>query len=96
MKRILRSEEQILFQALLKEARASAGFTQADLAEILGRPQSFVAKYETGERMVNVVELMFILNSLGQSPEIFIKKLHSQMTHVGAFIDRNKKPPEFR
>nr|WP_254429703.1 helix-turn-helix transcriptional regulator [Ruegeria atlantica] len=40
----------------LKEARLQAGLTQAALAERLGTVQSFVAKSETGERRMDVVE----------------------------------------
>jgi transcriptional regulator with XRE-family HTH domain len=41
----------------LKEARIAAGMTQVQVATALGRPQSFVAKCEAGERRVDVVEL---------------------------------------
>jgi hypothetical protein len=36
---------------------AKAGFTQAEVAEQLGRPQSFVSKYEAGQRRLDLVEL---------------------------------------
>ena len=41
----------------LKEARLGAGLTQAQVADALGRPQSFVSKCESGERRLDVVEL---------------------------------------
>ena len=43
---------------LLVQARTAAGLTQANLAEQLNRPQSFVSKYERGERRLDVVELL--------------------------------------
>jgi transcriptional regulator with XRE-family HTH domain len=46
-----------LFLKLLKEARVAAGMTQVQVAAALGRPQSFVAKCESGERRVDVIEL---------------------------------------
>lgn len=46
------------FLELLKEARLDAGLTQVEAAEKLGRPQSFVSKCESGERRVDVVELL--------------------------------------
>jgi transcriptional regulator with XRE-family HTH domain len=42
---------------LLRELRLNKGITQADLAERLGKPQSFVSKVERAERMIDAVEL---------------------------------------
>lgn len=46
------------FLARLVEARTSAGLTQGSVAKRLGKHQSFVSKCESGERRVDVVELM--------------------------------------
>lgn len=42
---------------LLREIRLRQEITQADLAERMGKPQSFVSKVERAERMIDVVEL---------------------------------------
>lgn len=48
-------------RALLKKLRKNnAGLTQVDLSKALGKPQSFVSKYETGERKLDYVEIMEI------------------------------------
>jgi transcriptional regulator with XRE-family HTH domain len=52
-----RSAEYASFLRKLREARASAGLSQAAVARRLGKPQSFVSKCESGERRVDVVEL---------------------------------------
>ena len=52
----------------LVRARKSAGFNQTDLAERLGRPQSFVAKYEGRERRLDVAEYLAIARALGLDP----------------------------
>ena len=67
MQKSLRTPRQILLQSLLVEARKAKGLTQAELAETLNKPQSFVAKYENGERRIDVVEFVDITAALGVS-----------------------------
>ena len=47
----------VAFRSRLKEARKLAGLTQAQVAQLLQEPQSFVSKCESGERRVDFVEL---------------------------------------
>lgn len=49
-------------------ARKSAGMHQKDLAQRLGRPQSFVSKFENGERRLDVVEFVAICQVLALDP----------------------------
>jgi transcriptional regulator with XRE-family HTH domain len=49
-------------------ARKDAHITQTALAEMLGRPQSFVAKYESGERRLDVAEFIGIARAIGADP----------------------------
>lgn len=51
-------------QRLLVEARQARGLTQAEVAAHLQVPQSFVSKYERGERRLDIVELLQILRIL--------------------------------
>lgn len=51
----------------LTVARTAAGLTQSELAERLGRHQSFVAKYESGERRLEVIEFLQICRELDVS-----------------------------
>jgi len=50
---------------LLREIRSKAGLSQVALAKRIGRPQSFVSKYETGARRVDIVELVEICAACG-------------------------------
>ena len=50
--------------AALVRARHDRGISQAGLAKMLGKPPSFVGKYELGERRLDVIELMVILDKL--------------------------------
>lgn len=52
--------------------RTEANLKQADVAVRLNRPQSFVAKYETGERRVDVVEFIEIAEAVGFDPVTFL------------------------
>jgi transcriptional regulator with XRE-family HTH domain len=65
MQKSLRTPRQILLQSLLVEARKATGLTQAELADALNKPQSFVAKYENGERRIDVIEFVDIASALG-------------------------------
>jgi transcriptional regulator with XRE-family HTH domain len=56
-------------------ARKTAGLTQRELAKRLRRPQSFVAKYEGGERRVDVVEFIEICRAMETDPNKLLKVL---------------------
>jgi transcriptional regulator with XRE-family HTH domain len=60
--------DQAAFCELMAGARKAAGLTQHDLARLLKKPQSFVAKYEGGERRLDVVEFIAIARALGADP----------------------------
>jgi len=53
--------------------RTDAGLTQVDLARRIGQPQSFVSKYESGERRLDLVEVRQICTAVGMSLEEFIR-----------------------
>lgn len=47
------------------EARKAAGLTQRDVAKAIGKPPSFIAKIEQGERRLDLVEFIVIARALG-------------------------------
>lgn len=61
----------------LRDARIEKGITQAKLAEALGRPQSFIAKVENGERKLDVVEFAVIAQLLGVDAGAVIERIGS-------------------
>ncbi|HZT59978.1 MAG TPA: helix-turn-helix transcriptional regulator [Pyrinomonadaceae bacterium] len=65
-----------LLRHLLAEARTEAGLRQSDLAERLGRPQSYVSKIERGERGLDVIEFLEIAKVIGFDPVEFLRKLN--------------------
>lgn len=50
----------------MKQLRTEAGVTQSALSDALGMPQSFVSKYEMGERRLDFVEVAHICQQLGK------------------------------
>ncbi len=54
--------------AALAAARDRAGLTQAQLAQLLRKPQSFVSNYERGQRRIDVLELLRIVEALRGDP----------------------------
>lgn len=58
-----------LFLEILREARKRQGVSQVDLASRLGNTQTFISKYERGERRVDFVEFIEITEALGLRPE---------------------------
>jgi transcriptional regulator with XRE-family HTH domain len=68
MQKSLKSAEYARLVASLVAVRHAAGIRQQALAKKLGKPQSFVAKYEGGERRLDVIEFTTIARALGADP----------------------------
>ena len=66
------------FRGLLIKARKEAGLTQVELAQRLNCPQSFVSKYERGERRLDFTEFMQISELLGIDLISFITSYQKQ------------------
>lgn len=74
-KKSIYSAEYDRFLVLLRKARQDAGLTQTQAAMKLRRPQSFVSKCESGERRVDVVELMQFCEAYQIPTTAFVRKL---------------------
>ena len=79
MAKSLHTREYEYFRSLLVAAREKAGLTQADVSAKLKRPQSFVAKYEGGERRLDVIEFLQVCNALGVDPRSILSKLQAKV-----------------
>jgi transcriptional regulator with XRE-family HTH domain len=75
MSKSIHSPQHQALRELLVAARKSAALTQLEVAQRLGRPQSFVAKYEGGERRLDVIEFISVARALEQDPERVFKLL---------------------
>ncbi|ESZ15302.1 helix-turn-helix domain-containing protein [Mesorhizobium sp. L48C026A00] len=77
MPKSLRSPRHQRFLAQLVSLRKAKGLTQAQVADKLDRPQSFVAKYEGGERRLDVIEFLDLTAALDADPCEILSSLRS-------------------
>jgi transcriptional regulator with XRE-family HTH domain len=63
------------FRRAVTQARLGAGLTQQEIASRLAKPQSFVSKYESGERRLDVVEFILVCEAIGVNPEPIIRQV---------------------
>lgn len=82
MSSIYSSEYQLVIKTL-REARIEQGITQASLANALDRPQSFIAKVESGERRLDVVEFVYIARLLSVDLASVMDKIASRKLPLG-------------
>jgi transcriptional regulator with XRE-family HTH domain len=75
MPRSSRSPRQARLQVLLVSRRTAAGLSQEEVARRLRRPQSFVSKYETGERRLDIVELLEVGEVIGFDVRVLVTEL---------------------
>lgn len=68
-----------VLRTMLKQHRQAAGVPQAELAAKLDSRQSFVSKYETGERRLDVIELRRICLALGTDLPTFVARYEQEL-----------------
>jgi transcriptional regulator with XRE-family HTH domain len=66
-----------IFRTMLAAAREECGITQVEIAAQLCKPQSFVSKYERGERRLDFTEFVELANLLEIDAADFIKRYQS-------------------
>ena len=73
---LLLKDRRNLLLKMLKEARLAAGLRQLDVAQALDRPQSYVAKIESGERKIDFIEVIDFCKVVDLRPEKLLKRLN--------------------
>jgi len=69
-------------QKILREMRHESGMRQADLADLLGQPQSFVSKYESGERILDFLEIRQVCAAMGFTMLEFINRFERDINET--------------
>ena len=64
---------------MIRREREHARITQVELAAMIGAPQSFVSKCETGERRIGVLDLRRICRALGITTTEFVERLEHEL-----------------
>lgn len=80
----LHSHNYQIFRSLLVAAREEAGLTQVNIAERLGKPQSFVSKYERGERRLDFTEFVELADLLEIDIADFVIRYQSVISQTSS------------
>jgi transcriptional regulator with XRE-family HTH domain len=91
MSKFTGTAEQQRLQVLLRQIRLEAGVKQNDLAERLGHSQSFVSKYESGEKRLDLLELRQICETLGISLSEFVHRFEGSVDGSKQAISKSAK-----
>jgi transcriptional regulator with XRE-family HTH domain len=67
------------YVAVLVAARSRAGITQQELAKRLGKPQSYVSKYERRERRLDVPEFIAIAQAMGLRAKTLLGRIEAAL-----------------
>jgi DNA-binding XRE family transcriptional regulator len=79
VKKTIRLNQRKKLLALLRGVRVEAGLTQSELASRLGTDQTFISKYESGERRLDVLELREVCQAIGTDFVAFIRRLDQDL-----------------
>jgi len=79
VKKSLYSAEQRVLQDLLRRLRTEAGLRQEEVAARLKTYQTFVSKYEAGERILDLPELGQVCEALGITLGDFVAKYEQEL-----------------
>ena len=76
----VKAQRRKVLLTLLREVRLEAGLRQTDVAVKLGKPQSFVSNYESGERRLDLLELQALCEVLGIRLVDFVRRFQRRLT----------------
>lgn len=79
MKKNIYTAQRTKLVALLRELRVEAGMTQTELAARIEKDQTFISKYESGERRLDILEIREICHAVGITSEEFVRRLEKAL-----------------
>ena len=75
-----------IFLHFIRQARIKSGLTQLEIAQSLNKPQSFVSKYEAGDRKLNIIEYLEICRVLKIDSSSFLKDIERKIYETESAI----------
>ncbi|MAT50869.1 MAG: transcriptional regulator [Porticoccaceae bacterium] len=79
MEKSIYTSEHVVLTRLLRQCREERGYTQTELGELLGQSQSFVSKFERGDRRLDFVQLREVCRVLGVTLVDFAKRFEREL-----------------
>lgn len=76
----MNDDNQIILRKLLKDYRINSRLKQNEVAKLLNKPQSYVSKYESGEKNLSFYEVYLICKTLGLSLVDFSEKYENALS----------------
>jgi transcriptional regulator with XRE-family HTH domain len=68
MKMVTENARRERLRSELRKARKRASLKQVEVAAMLGKPQSYIAKIENGERRIDLIETIQLCKVVGLDP----------------------------
>lgn len=65
--------------AVLAEARQKSGLTQAELARLVGKDQTFISIIERSQRRVDILEFVALARAMGADPVSLMEKVVARL-----------------
>ena len=90
MKSLSKKDYNILLE-LLYQLRISSGLRQADIADKLKVPQSFISKLESGERRLGVLEFVIYCKCLNANPADIFSQLVNRINEGKSKVPKPRK-----
>lgn len=84
------SAQHRLIGKLLRAARRRRDVTQQDLAGRLGRSTTFVSRFESGARTLDVVHFLEVTRALGIPPHRLLRRIEREL--FGDSLDKKQEP----
>lgn len=77
--RMPKSAAHMKFAQWVKETREALSMSQVQFATHVGRTQSYIARTETGERRMDIIEFIELAHALGASPPKLFQRVYERI-----------------